>query len=279
MDFVLTCGTSQTEKLSKFKNVLGLDLESIGYPELQNHFSSEPDPSLDEGFLNDSETPIEEISKSIKNYINNPENKQTIIDLEKPEENNPLGAELSTLYHYFLENDISPENHRFHILRSDTYEGWFNALVLSKVIIKTEWGTVGNNTEPHNVVGLRENPNQTEKPLLNLVCVLNTILYILIEKDKKQVPVQVPVLVMSGGFKSTIPCLTVYSLVFALQLVYLFEKSAKLNYLQPVVNLENIEKYQIFWKQLLEMKTVNHMEWFHEILKFKDQVAIPWISG
>lgn len=273
MNIIVPCGTSQTDKFidGVLLANLGIDLKQVGYTQLGSYFQSDPDPISDGQFPVDMAPAAEGIAKHIANFIkNNAQHLQQIIGTD----HNPLGAELSTLLVYFAYN-INQHDHTFHILRSDTYLGWFNAEVLRQVLVRLGWANE-NTVQLHMISNLREQPDPlSTDPLFVLG---RTLKNILLELIAAKIPDQ-PLMVVSGGFKSILPCLTVYSILFALKMVYLFEKSSSLVEISTITEIINEEKFRNLWKKMADLGIADSVAWFKEALTQigAQEEPIPWI--
>lgn len=270
MEFIITCGTSQTENIEAqpSNNYLPLDLQAVGYVGLKNFFVQDPVDWVDEEFTKSARASAKAIADVIQRFCGQNNSLEFI-----GKESNPLGAELSTLVKFFHDNRTALTSHTFYLLRSDTYKGWFNALVLQKVIESSGWGIV---VGPYLVEHLRERLPEGGDPLLSLSNRMREILRLIKANQPEQS--QPPVIIMSGSFKSVIPCLTVYSLIFALPLIYLFEKSAKIQDLKPVQEIANRSQHNALWQQMSNLNIAQNMVWFQDALDFRTSaVRLPWL--
>lgn len=274
MNIIVPCGTSQTDKFidDVLLGYLGIDLAEVGYAALGNYFQSDPDPILNGQFPADMAPAAENIAINIVNYIQkNAQDLQQIIGTD----HNPLGAELSTLLVYFG-YDINQHDHTFHILRSDTYLGWFNAEVLSQVLVQLGWEN-NNTVQLLKISNLREQLNpQNIDPLLVLG---RTLQHILSELIDAKIPDQ-PLMVVSGGFKSILPCLTVYSILFALKMVYLFEKSSSIVEISTITDITDEKKVRDLWNKMAHSGIADSVAWFKEALTLigLQREPLPWIK-
>jgi putative CRISPR-associated protein (TIGR02619 family) len=138
--------------------------------------------------------------------------------------------------------DWRPLSDRLVLLASETRLGLFSAAVARELVLRG-WQVPPDQVMISCVKGLQEKPENSDQALANLA---NTLINFLQESTKSD-PWR-NILVMSGGFKSAAPCLTVFSLLFGIELVYIFELSDRLQSLHPRVDLRNDEARK-FWKK------------------------------
>lgn len=173
------------------------------------------------------------------------------INLSKMDNNQDglLGGELSTLL--ALQTRTSPRTWKpmrdfITLFVTETYAGNFAADILKNALI-TYWGVPSN--ENHlsikSVSGWQPNLSKTnaEAALGNLATDINVAL----RESKTEDPIY-NVLVATGGMRSTLPCLTIYSLLYGFELVCLSEESTDLLELRPAQ--EGSEK-KIPWDKVL----------------------------
>ena len=266
MEFIITCGTSQTGNFEHLKpeNRCYLDLHGSGYKLLKGDFlQAEKNDQLARLYQEKAASLTDIFAQKILDFVNSENPIECIA-----EDFNPLGAELSTLYLFFHEKKLLPASgHIFHILMSDSYLGWFNAIILKKVIEGTGWGRV---VGPYLVANLKSKPdNRKPDPLLSLSLRLKEIL-----KEKREMP---PTIVMSGGFKSVIPCLTMYSAIFALPLIYLFETSGQIKEITPVQKVNKSQESKKLWGGLSDIDIARNIPWLQEALDFRTSSSFTWL--
>jgi hypothetical protein len=170
------------------------------------------------------------------------------------EKNSPFGAEIHTLIS-LQERDPKPgwfpEYDQAVLLASQTGQGMFASLILKHVLVKL-WGMPEANTKLEMIYGLKDRPENVDTVMEELA---KRIKDNLIHTPQKEIgkPAAHNILVMSGGFKSVIPCLTVFSLIYGLEMVYMFEFSRHLQSLHPIYNYEDPESLKIWretWNQM-----------------------------
>ncbi|WP_322508991.1 hypothetical protein [Anaerolinea sp.] len=269
MNIIVTCGTSQTEKFGnpKLLQLLNLNLSASGYTSLESYFGQDPDPIRNGRFEREFREVANNVAEIIKEFI---EKSQSIEYIGK--KNNPLGAEISTLLVYFKQNQ-NQNNHTFYILRSDTYSGWFNAEVLGLVLQNLGWAS---QVELVPIENLREQPTATgTDPLINLGRELKEILTRITESQTKEPPL----MVISGGFKSILPCLTVYSMIFAVKMVYLFEQSSHLVEINTISEIRDEKRLRKLWKDMADLKIAASVDWFKDALSLRtsENISLPWL--
>jgi len=135
-----------------------------------------------------------------------------------------------------------PQTDRGVLLASETRLGLFAAMVVRNVILKG-WLAPAENVEVLCVPRLKEKPENADQALANLAD--------LVAQNLRESTADDPwrnILVMSGGFKSAAPCLTIFSLLYGIELVYIFERCNELQSLHPRLDL-NTKKLRNFWKK------------------------------
>jgi len=285
---ILTCGTSQLreDKLTGKKTSLGLKLDEIGYKDLNLSPYNSEDINLTLDWLesNERQWPVAQISDKLEQLINNGG-----IQLVGKGEDNPNGAELSTLMVLFNEAQeiqalepgyfpnyetrflgdphLQPKNNSFHLICSHTQRGLFAAGIIQKVVTDLGWGTA----EINMVNGLCEDPID---PNLALQHLAEAIISILDNSDLAEGKLDMPTLfAITGGFKSSIPCMTLSSIIFNIPMIYLFEDSKKLQILSSF-STGTIEKkchkpQNNYWKNISELRIYDEIPWFKALLDFK----------
>lgn len=166
-----------------------------------------------------------------------------------------FGAEISTLEalkdHGEWKN-WDPKSDTYVILSSETGPGYFCAQLLRRLL-----------TDP-NFFGIPDNENNITKPLIvnRLVdkpsgeeeakAASNNLAKTIYDQLKPRTTQQNirNIFIMTGGYKSVIPCLTLFSLFYGIELVYLFERSAYIQSLYPSINFD--EKTWDAWKRVIQ---------------------------
>jgi hypothetical protein len=145
----------------------------------------------------------------------------------------------------------SPAEDQAILLASQTGSGMFAALILKLVLVEL-WGMPETSIKLQMIYGLKDRPEHVDTVMEELAkCIKDN----LIHTDRKNVktPSAHNILVMSGGFKSVIPCLTVFSMIYGLEMVYMFEFSRHLQSLHPVYNYEDPDSLKVWrktWRQM-----------------------------
>jgi len=266
MEFIITCGTSQIEKVEK--NNFPLDLRKSGYENVKNNFfEMDISSNYDDAFNEAAQSPVDIISRQLVIILSD-----SCLSLRERIKNdiNPLGAELSTFYLYLIEKElVGAGTHIFHILSSDTYAGLFNCLILKNVIKNMGWGSA----DIQIVKNLKRKPASCEgmHPLSSLSNKLTEIL-----KNRQE---RYPKIIMSGGFKSVIPCLTAYSIIYALPLIYLFEDSPLVQELSPVQEISEETENRKLWERMRKSRAASNMLWYQQALDYRtSDEYVNWVD-
>ncbi len=145
-------------------------------------------------------------------------------DMEKVvgTDSNPFGAEISTLYKMEKESLFTSAEDSVVLLYSDTLSGAFCAGMLYRLM------TGAYKMPPANVTPIRI-PELREKPR-NVAAAEDNTRIALLEARKEDAE---NTFVMTGGFKSSIPILTVIALLWGDSIYYLFERSKELRHVNP----------------------------------------------
>ena len=182
------------------------------------------------------------------------------------EENNPLGAELTTLQ-LMKTRELGvqwvPEEDQLVLLVSETRKGKAAARLV-KTLLTMAGHVPEENITTVIVPGLSENPTSSDRALDNLAKVLRD------QMDLEEPEFDFYSLLMSGGFKSSNPCLTLASFFFGIELVYIFESSKELQDLHPTIDLSSEEKRQFWqntWEELAKHGFKNSPSYVHTLLK------------
>jgi hypothetical protein len=246
-NFLITCGTSQLAE-EKFQD----------YPYSKDELGK---------FLRQAEKsgdPKEFFNKSRGLYIKIVEYLVSKKDeLEGPSvTDKPFGGEISTLAELDKLDgweNWSKKEDNYHILSSDTRSGYFCAQVLRRLLIDPRfYGIPENNVpEPLIVSCLKEKSNteaeanegMKEFALRVGECLVHTSL------GKKQDIRNVAI--VTGGFKSVIPCLTLYSLYFGIEMIYLYERSHFPQTLFPNISFQNDDQREQWIQSARTLLTMN----------------------
>jgi putative CRISPR-associated protein (TIGR02619 family) len=151
---------------------------------------------------------------------------------------NPFGAEISTLAKMEEANEWSPAEDTITLLYSDTEAGAFCAAVV-RYLLEEKWGVPKANIEAKRVVGLKEEPE-------NAIIAEKNFSEAVKEAMKEG---HTNVIVMTGGFKSVVPCLTIYALLFGIEMFYLFERSDQLQRIHLPVEKVPLSLWQVVRQQ------------------------------
>ena len=248
LNLLITCGTSQLER----EKLLELGVNNADY---QNFFEGElaerdgnlsvPHPKYPE---NDEFACIrkEELVFRLSELINNSTPEALNNQIGKPI--NLLGAEISTLIQLSRRREAPwvPDRDAITIIASQTYQGQFAASVLQGILEKV-WSLRAENLKLEVVPELRDINPKPEVATTNLAEVFSDRL-----RSQTEHLAWHNILVITGGYKSIIPCATIYSMIFGVELVYIFERSNKLQSLHPWLELD-VQKDRDDWKRFLTM--------------------------
>lgn len=265
-NLIIPCGTSQLEKL------LGMEPPLSCSPNTQSKteeaFTRQLDVNPGDYLANRQVNgAIEEIVTSLVNEFPNRHKK-----VPEPEYiqddwwlDNPFGSELSTLIRMEEELNLDPEKrsevppHRFVLLASETPAGLIARRVLQRVLtderayklksIKPE-GNERPDTQPgvkeELVVGLTEVPNNPKQAEMSLV---ERIRCNLLPFDSGWRNL----FLVTGGFKSILPCLTMLSLLYGIEMVYLFEHSPQVQRFQ-LVEADTAQEKEVWRQEWLKLR-------------------------
>jgi len=151
-------------------------------------------------------------------------------------DNNPFGAEISTLYKMEKKSLFTPAKDSVVLLYSDTLSGAFCAGVLYRLLTKVYKMPPANLTLPARIPELREKPR-------NVVDAEDNTRIALLEARKEDAE---NMFVMTGGFKSSIPILTVIALLKGDPIYYLFERSDTLRQVDPQATVQSANRWWQF---------------------------------
>lgn len=141
---------------------------------------------------------------------------------------NPFGAEISTLHKMKTTSPsfFDPATDSVVLLYSDTGGGAFCAGVLYHLLTHQQvYAMPQNNITCKRIPELREEPR-------NVVVAEDETRKALLRARKKQEGIK-NIFVMTGGFKSTLPILTVIAVLYGEPIYYLFERSKELRHVDP----------------------------------------------
>jgi hypothetical protein len=259
-NLLVPCGTSQLDEI-KLEKLLGKG----DFGQYKMHLGSSLDQdkfSGDErGFCQDPE--VQEWSGKIAEKIVT--NWYTYLG-QIGMRNNPIGAEISTLAK-LQQRDETPwdsQQDRIILFASQTQKGLLAREVLLKVItaqgawavparkmVDTSEKSQGRLLETVMVNGMVEDPTCPDQVLETLALKLTDYLL----PYSTEYPWN-NILISSGGFKSIIPVMTLVSLLYGVEMVYMFEASHQLISLHPRLGLQEDAKRDEWNKVLSNMKTL-----------------------
>jgi putative CRISPR-associated protein (TIGR02619 family) len=267
--FIVTCGTSQLDRMT-IDNLGEGVLAKFGIRGLDDLLDNPDSSEVPKTFYEWVEEVV--IPASEKIWADDLKKLTDLIGTR----NNPLGAELSTMHKLMVRDDgvkWAPTEDELIVISSDTARGK-SAAALVKALFAAIYHVPAGKIEIVVVQGLNENPRKGEidRALDNFANVLldsmnlscNSELQLGHNKDSEHYAI-----VMSGGFKSVIPCLTLASYFFGIELVYLFETSAELQTLQPNIDLSSDKKikfWQGVWEELSNQGFANQPSYVRTLL-------------
>jgi putative CRISPR-associated protein (TIGR02619 family) len=261
---IVTCGTSQIEdeKIKALsRNVL---------PEMKNNWEQ-----LTE-FVNEvKEEPAYGISdvswKEDLEILRHSETLTRVLASYMPklsemvrQKNNVFGGEITTLFQMAKQEEpvFNPAEDTLTLLYSDTRSGAFCMATLHQLLVKEEPFKMSpsNLTPPFRIAELREEPSDIEAAEKNT--------HEAILKSRKEGEGIQNIFVVTGGFKSILPAVTTYALVFGDEMYYLFEKSEQLRRLDPSREVSTDQR--IFKLSVKRDKKANQID-----AKMNMQIEIP----
>lgn len=239
INYIITCGTSQLdyEKLKFLKIFTGEDK----YKKFNNWHVLGPEyaKGLDDDDVNNL---IEGISTLLaESFYTTPD---------------ALGAELSTIKLRRPASD-QRDTEYYRILSSDTKKGQLSAVILKKTLDKL--GMQGDDIA--RITGLKDKP-QNEGMAKTALNNLISGLFNALRTDAQNV------FVISGGFKSVIPCITLFASLFGLEMVYLFEDSNLLQTFPATKYLHDPIKRQDwinYWDKTLYQNNLPRDSWLYSL--------------
>jgi putative CRISPR-associated protein (TIGR02619 family) len=165
---------------------------------------------------------------------------------------NPYGAELSTLIRLENNNQNQIESNRLWnikedqivLLASETRAGLLSRRVIEEYLCKFYQTPV---PVEKTIFELKEYQNYPLTAMKNLVKAVCTSLIASTAANGNS-----NFILITGGFKSVIPCLTMIALMYGLELIYLFEKSTNIERMRFVsqFNEEQNKMWRDFWINL-----------------------------
>lgn len=179
-------------------------------------------------------------------------------NLESPDPD-LLGAEISTMALMEKEEDLKwRENGTLVLLASDTQMGKFARNILYDILtqiyeipesrIKPDAKDLDTSLVIHNLTDNPPDQLHVNHALENLATVMkNQLVGRSVEENNSPRNIAV----ISGGFKSIIPCMTTLSLIYGFPLVYRFENSNQLQSVQPRSRNQNGGDEHKFWIKTL----------------------------
>lgn len=269
---VVTCGTSQLEALLKIGDL------AMSYNDYRNWLKEEEpvtgaEASLQE-VLEDGKFgyAAAALVRQLKKKCGSPSDCRTsTLDFLKSS-SNPFGAEISTLLRMAQENMWTAENDHVRLLYSPTKAGLWSAGLASWALSQF-WELPEERLDAqvvYKLYGITTDPDGA----------LGALADRLVEtKAKADEGGRRLVLVMTGGFKSVVPCLTIFSLVWGVPLVYLFEKSDQLQRLHEQLG-RTATGVSEFWQQVWnDLKTQGERQSVGVCLERALAARLPTMPG
>lgn len=248
-NLIITCGTSQIQKY-KFSNAVVDDKPAL-MAYLESITSQKWDETVcDESFLQTDEV-ITWVEKITQPCLRNWEQRADWVGVKT----NILGAEISTLVAMEKEGGDyawDPETDYFHLIASQSKSGLFAARVAAGIIEKG-WKIDPGRIGIRIVEGFNQNSTDPDQAMYNLAAVIKGVL-----KENEKDDQWQNIFVGSGGFKTSLPLLTVYSFLFGITLVNTYEFSDKLQRLSPRVDMDNAASRK-FWNDIWDK--LNMKKW------------------
>jgi hypothetical protein len=276
--YIISVGTSQLDALDPQKNPpLYTDQAHIAdwrdfYDRIRKNSSTDTNSPQ---FLRDKDAWIKPIGNLLADKIS-PLCEERYASLEKKirNETNPFGAEISLLTIYEKDvKTIDPALDEFYLITSRTQAGVFAAELLQYLLIY-KWG-IKTTVHIEEICHLSDAPGSEEtvnQAMEQLAQKIKNIIKASLHNNKSDYG---HIFMISGGFKSIIPCLTLFSLFFGIKMYYVFEKSIILQALHPSLRLGDpaIAKQ---WRQIIDqMQSIQFMEqaapYFKEAFKFRQE--------
>lgn len=248
-NLIVTCGTSQIQK-NKYASSAAADKGAL--LEYIDRFVPEKwdETTCDLDFLDTKEVG-EWAEKFAAVCLRGWENRAEWVGVR----NNILGAELNTLVAMEKEGGVyawDPAQTVFHLIASQSKSGLFAARMVKEVLARG-WQIDPARISIEMVPGFNQNSSQPDQALYHLANVVARVL----KQDRKDDPWE-NVFVSSGGFKTSLPLLTVYSFLFGITMVNTYEFSTRLQRLSPRIDMDN-QQSRRFWSQTWER--LNRQKW------------------
>ncbi len=275
-NLIVTCGTSQVEeerlKLIETKFNVGRLAKEVG-----NSIKPVQSPLEDQhAFKNCENLPsFKELTKrlcdnTLWQHKDNPSKMWENMAGYVGKEDNLFGAEISTLIMMADQKLWEPAIDEIMLLSSETQECVYSTAVIAWVLINGA-GVKGLQISKKIVPGLNDNPAEAYEVTWGLADQISEEIEIA-EKAKLK-----NLFVITGGYKAVIPCLTIFSLVFGIEMCYLFEKSDKLQVLNEALFDASEEKSKQYWQESLKKlkkKSGGQLknEWFRKALEKRFQM-------
>ena len=236
INYIITCGTSQ------------LDVKKLR-PAFDNG-DDRIKAWIEKDWEGTDPAAIEKMDNVIKHLSTAYQNQH----LETP---NPLGAELSTLKLLRQEQPKGPKDtETFKVLASESSKGKLAATILTKTLLELE---MKGDMETVRYLNDKPRPDRVNIAMCSLVEKFYKSL--LAEANNK--------LIITGGFKSILPCATLFATLNGLDMYYLFEDSNCLQSLQPtgqsLKNADQRHEWINHWKNTLYKNGVKVNNWIVEL--------------
>lgn len=274
-NFIISCGISQLDDAKLGRD--GLNVLSPAYRAL-DMFLKKDDP-VDEEILTRGEIQeqIARITKAVCERFGDRSSREAYLKALRKATTVPIGAEAITLAGWEEKHpEWKPEQDHYILLASQTASGLFAREVLSGALACC-WGVPENSIKKAMVFELRAAPADVSKALVNFTKAIKDNL----TPNRTNDPWH-NVLVATGGYKSTIICMTAVAFLYGIELIYMHEDSDELLPLYPQVELQS-EESRAFWKNTwAEMEKRGFAdsapEWFRLLLKNR-QETLESFSG
>jgi putative CRISPR-associated protein (TIGR02619 family) len=242
-NLIITCGTSQIEeeRLRFIKDSFSL---SCPWTDVRTSVAPRSDPPQQESAFDEFERKPDFQALVDALSAEAWKNRQRYVG----QENNPFGAEISTLVLMEQHDNWHPTEDHIVLLSSATDECVY-CTALVATLLRNKAGVDGQKISKKIVPKLNENPENVEETTKHLAKLLAEEIYYAEDEGLQNV------LAITGGYKAVIPCLTVFSLVFGIEMYYLFEKSGRLQLLNATLVDLSEQDSQEYWKKSLDKLT------------------------
>lgn len=254
-NFIIPCGTSQLDR--KKLDRIGLTEQEIDIL-TQKAKNTIPGTNFDEELRRLKNRIVKSLVEKINRFFD-------VVGTE----NNPFGAEFNTIY-MIRDNYTRGNVIKCSILSSDTGEGYFCAIVLKNLLIQL-CNIDSENISILVVGGLNEDPgnqNEIETLMDNLLLKISGSLCPDQEHNVKNV------IIMTGGFKSLIPCLTLIATLFGLEMAYVFELSRHIQKITPMINFQDKDirhKWIDNWNDVMKQGKVAPGSWLNRLITLRNE--------